>query len=107
MSFQIKRVFILGVREKTIRVYYPEPFDWDEKRQIIWQWTEGNYGCDCNRYLFFQRAMNDDESEDIDHNGRNYLVSHIELTNGECIRIDELPPIHHLNLQFNEVTNGT
>ena len=21
-----------------------------------WQWDEGNYGCDCNRRLFFERA---------------------------------------------------
>ena len=26
-----------------------EPFD-------VWQWTDGNYGCDCNRSLFFMRA---------------------------------------------------
>lgn len=28
-------------------------------------WDEGNYGCDCNRYLFFQRAIGADEKDDI------------------------------------------
>jgi len=23
---------------------------------FIWQWTEGNYGCDCNKRLFMARA---------------------------------------------------
>lgn len=23
------------------------------QRDILWQWTGGNYGCDCNRGLFF------------------------------------------------------
>lgn len=27
----------------------------------IYQWTEGNYGCDCNRGLFFSRADPDEE----------------------------------------------
>lgn len=23
-------------------------------------WTDGNYGCDCNRFLFFERALGHD-----------------------------------------------
>ena len=23
---------------------------------IVFHWTDGNYGCDCNRHLFFERA---------------------------------------------------
>lgn len=26
-------------------------------------WTEGNFSCDCNRYLFFQRAKGESEDE--------------------------------------------
>ncbi len=25
---------------------------------LIFMWTEGNYGCDCNRKTFFERAAN-------------------------------------------------
>lgn len=27
-------------------------------------WTEGNYGCDCNRELFFCRAADEDEPDE-------------------------------------------
>lgn len=44
---------------------YHDDFDWEgfEKRledipgDIHFQWTEGNFGCDCNRYDFLQRAL--------------------------------------------------
>ena len=29
-----------------------------------WSWTEGNYSCDCNRYLFFERAIGGDPESD-------------------------------------------
>lgn len=35
--------------------------DWDEAGFI---WTDGNYGCDCNRYLFFERAHGRDPDFD-------------------------------------------
>lgn len=31
--------------------------DWDEVNFAPhYLWSDGNYGCDCNRYLFFERA---------------------------------------------------
>ena len=32
------------------------PFDWEEDYSL-WLWTEGNYGCDCNRELFFDNKQ--------------------------------------------------
>ena len=31
-----------------------------------WMYTEGNYSCDCNRYIFFRRAIGH-ELTDEDH----------------------------------------
>lgn len=28
--------------------------EWGEASEYLW--TEGNYGCDCNRHLFFERS---------------------------------------------------
>lgn len=28
------------------------------------QWTDGNFGCDCNRHLFFVRSKDDEREED-------------------------------------------
>jgi hypothetical protein len=30
---------------------------------ILFQWTEGNYGCDCNRARFFARAAEEDDPD--------------------------------------------
>lgn len=31
--------------------------DEDHEYSVEWQWTEGNYGCDCNRSLFLSRMI--------------------------------------------------
>lgn len=38
---------------------------WDEEKNepALWIWQEGNYACDCNRYLFFQRAKREKQVE--------------------------------------------
>ena len=44
------------------RAVYRDEYAWRETLEF--QWSEGNYGCDCNRSLFFHRALNIDEPED-------------------------------------------
>ena len=41
-----------------------DPTDPEDVAGMEWYWTEGNYGCDCNRWLFFERAADGDP--DID-----------------------------------------
>lgn len=36
-----------------VRIHH-EDHEWGEASAFIW--TEGNFSCDCNRYLFFERA---------------------------------------------------
>lgn len=42
--------------------YSPEQFPWmDDHSPDVgakFQWAEGNYSCDCNRVLFFERVIN-------------------------------------------------
>jgi hypothetical protein len=34
-----------------------KPQEWpDEEGALYWHWTDGNFGCDCNRALEFARA---------------------------------------------------
>ena len=35
-------------------VIYEDDMEWG--RLCDYMWTEGNYSCDCNRHLFFERA---------------------------------------------------
>ncbi len=37
--------------------------DWVENLPYLW--SEGNYGCDCNRELFWHRAENEAEPDDL------------------------------------------
>ena len=41
---------------------YIDKFPWDGD----FIWADGNYACDCNRYLFFMRAGGEDEGDLID-----------------------------------------
>lgn len=36
----------------------------DALDSTAFMWLEGNYSCDCNRYLFFQRVERDPEEPD-------------------------------------------
>lgn len=52
-------------------------------------WAENNYSCDCNRYLFFQRAKNDEESADIKCSDGKYSVQLINPVTG-TVYYDEI-----------------
>lgn len=41
---------------------YSEDVPWDDCSDYMW--SDGNYGCDCNRGLFFDRAANE-ENDDV------------------------------------------
>lgn len=40
-----------------------------------YQWRHGNYGCDCNRALFFARAADENEGEEECGHGRYLIVA--------------------------------
>jgi hypothetical protein len=61
-------------------------YEWDTDGSD-YLWTEGNFSCDCNRYLFFQRAAGEDEGEHSCGDSL-YTVLYAELPTGERIPID-------------------
>lgn len=62
-------------------------------------WTEGNFGCDCNRMLTFERAGGREPDEDevqcvypgFERRHR-YSVPHVTLANGSRVAIDKASP---------------
>ena len=43
-------------------------------------WTEGNFGCDCNRHLFFERAAGDEPAwDDLECGQSAYTI--VKVTN--------------------------
>jgi hypothetical protein len=49
---------------------YQDNYDWGGD----YIWADGNYSCDCNRYLFFQRAADDDEDDNTGCSDGKYSV---------------------------------
>lgn len=59
-----------------------------------WMWTEGNYGCDCNRSLFFERSLVEGQESPLPEDYEPtcaeeiFAVSHLETDDGIIILID-------------------
>ncbi len=73
-----------------IRKFVEKDGDWDHR--LEWFWTEGNYGCDCNRALMFARANNEDETEAWEQgcgDGVAYSIPFVELADGTKINVEE------------------
>ena len=55
-----------------------------------WAWTEGNYGCDCNRHLEFERAIgNTPDFDEAICGDDKYSVLYFEIDDGEIINIED------------------
>ena len=42
---------------------YQDDYEWKKEKSMIFQYTEGNYSCDCNRSLFMYNWDEDKELE--------------------------------------------
>jgi hypothetical protein len=67
---------------------YTDEHDWNDVGDYIW--TEGNYGCDCNRSIFFGRAAGlEPEEVDLAECGESaFSIPYVILPNGERVEID-------------------
>lgn len=55
---------ILNPETHEVRAYTDDSYDWEgDTRALEFQWTDGNYGCDCNRSRFWLRAGGATEAE--------------------------------------------
>lgn len=63
-----------------VRIHlFEDGFDSDGLLDSLHLWTDGNYGCDCNRELFFLRAGNEeDTATDIRCGEERYAVNLID-----------------------------
>lgn len=60
------RVEICRMSDLIVRVHEMD-LDWDDgdvEGSCEYLWSEGNFGCDCNRALFFARAVDEDPDDD-------------------------------------------
>lgn len=59
---------------------YPSNDDWCE-----YHWGMGNYGCDCNRHLFFERADGKESDCDQECGETEYLIDRVVAADGKSI----------------------
>lgn len=48
----MKYIFTLHDTTNGYEKKYYDDFDWDDEGDMLYQWLEGNYSCDCNRLMF-------------------------------------------------------
>ena len=90
------KVFAYITRVKTGEVRkYEDP--WEETGQdpdhwFSYQWTDGNYGCDCNRRLFFHRAAGEREPAVVPCGTTRYRVKLVDAAY-ERVIFDENPTV--------------
>lgn len=68
---------------------YQYDFDWGDSSLFLW--TEGNYGCDCNRSLFFRRAVGEKVgcTESVDCGETAFSIPYAIMPDGTRIQIDD------------------
>jgi hypothetical protein len=82
-------VHIRRVADGLVRVYSPIDWGWWNDGSD-YQWgVDGNFGCDCNRYLFFQRAADEEEADERPCSERRYRVRILERATGRVLFSDD------------------
>ncbi len=74
-----------------VRVYRKDKDEpWDETDDYLW--SDGNFGCDCNRGLFFAAAGGEGSDPDIPCGDSAFTVW-IENEAGQRLYDDNAPPL--------------
>lgn len=72
--------------------HYADPFDWDDEEVMEFAYTDGNYGCDCNRSLFFADANGEERSHgNVECGGDVYSIPYATREDGVRIWLDDEP----------------
>jgi hypothetical protein len=80
-------VYIRRASDGVERIYHTDGIlEEDNETLATYIWEEGNFSCDCNRYLFFQRAVDEKEINDCCKCGYGgYLLWIINPVNKETV----------------------
>ena len=61
----MKYIFTLLDTANNQLIEYRDTFDWTDENSMLFQWTENNFSCDCNRrdkmYVFSDNHICGDE----------------------------------------------
>ncbi len=72
-----------------------QPFEWEDDEDgggQLFVWTEGNFGCDCNRAMEFARASGASEEEawatEVECGETAFSVPYVILPDGKQVLVD-------------------
>lgn len=90
-------VHILDTKTGERRVYQTDAdvgaSEWPSEQEMIdYMWSDGNYACDCNRYLFFCRAIGAPEEDNRPCGDTRYAVQIKDRATGSVIYEDDRWP---------------
>lgn len=69
---------------------YRDDYDWPSDDGMLFAYTEGNYGCDCNRKLFFERAAGGEPDFDSAECGEAaYSILYAIREDGTRVPVDD------------------
>lgn len=91
MKIKEIKIYIHNNKTDETRIYLDD-YQWDNEEHIEYQWFEGNYCCDCNRHLWFERVLIP-EYNPYEHNegtgyfcgNDKYSIQKIELPCGKIL----------------------
>ena len=84
------RAYIVKVETGEGRWYEMDGCEWGDGS--VFFWTEGNFGCDCNRADSWLRAAGIEPEDDGSPCGDGaYRVPYVELSDGQRVQIDPPP----------------
>lgn len=86
--------YTVAIRKNETGEVRTASYDFDFN--LFW-WTDGNFACDCNRYLEFERAgghePTDDEDDRLGGCGHErYTVLYADLVDGNRVTVDDVGP---------------
>lgn len=94
-----EEVWVEEIAEEREHPWHDEIQDEDEVLGgILYQWHDGDYQCDCNRHLFFERARGNDDPPERGCGEDRFVVVDAELdgeTYEPLIEVDRM--VYNLN----------
>jgi hypothetical protein len=68
-----------------------QDLEWHDS-SLYW-WTDGNFGCDCNRHIhwLYAEGKRPEDIDDIDCGDTRYTVLYADFPDGSRIAIDSPP----------------
>lgn len=83
----------VAIRKNATREIREIEMDLDWHDHSLFWWTQGNFGCDCNRELTFEPNGTFPDPEDPPCGHERFTVLYVEFPDGKRIFIDTPPAV--------------